>query len=429
MLIKKIPVLCLFLSLALWAAAGQNNPAPDGRYYESLARQAYQARDFAAFLANMKRAAELRPNHPRLMFNLAAAYALNGNQQEALGWLDRMTAMGLVFAPEKEKDFDSIRTSPHFELILKNIARNRQPVINGAPAFTLHEKGFIPEGLAYDPRTRAFFIGSVYKRKIVLVNPKGEAKDFATVADGLWSVMGMRVDAARRLLWVASAAHPQMSNYHAEENGTSGVFKFDLRTGKLLRKYILPNKPKGHWLGDLILAPNGDVFASDSLAPEIYMIDHRRDQIELFLGGPPFVNLQGMDFTPDRRHLFVADYSRGLFVIDLQTRQRTEVVPAYDVTLLGIDGLYSYRGQLLAVQNGINPPRLVRLFLNKDLTRAERLETVEANDPNFDEPTLGTLVGNTFYLIANSQWAAIDEKGNLAPDGKLKEPVVLRIRL
>lgn len=426
---NKILIACLFLICVLILGAAQDNPAPDGRYYESLARKAYQQKDFAAFLLNMKRAAELRPNHPRLMFNLAAAYALNGNSKDALGWLDRMTAMGLVFPADKEKDFDSIRTSPGFAEILKQIEHNRQPVINGAPALTLHEKGFIPEGIAYDPPTGDFFLGSVYKRKIVRLNAKGEAKDFATEADGLWSVMGMRVDATRRLLWVATAAHPQMANYRVEDNGTTGLLKFDLRTGKLLKKYLLANKPKPHWLGDVLVHPNGDVYATDSVSPEIYFIDHRRDEIELFLGGPPFDNLQGLDFTPDRKHLFVADYAKGLFLIDLETRDRKLITPSADVTLLGIDGIYFSQGQLLAVQNGINPQRLVRLFLNKELTQVERLETIEANDPNCDEPTLGVLVKNSFYLIGNSQWSAIDDKGNLAPAEKLKEPVVLKIRL
>jgi hypothetical protein len=67
------------------------------------------------------------------------------------------------------------------------------------------------------------------------------------------------------------------------------------------------------------------------------------------------------------------------------------------------------------VQNGVNPQRVVRLFLSKDLSRVERFETVAANQPAFDEPTLGVLVKDHFYFIANSQWGALDEQGRLAP--------------
>jgi hypothetical protein len=425
-------VIC-FLLLAGVLSTAQQDPAKDGRYYESLARKAYQQKDYQSYLANMKLAAQLRPNHPRLMFNLAAAYALTGNQPEALQWLNQMSAMGLVFPADKESDFDSIRSSAEFQTILKKVEHNRLPVINGGAAFTLHEKGFIPEGIAYDPVTQTFFLGSVYKRKIVSVDKQGRARDFATAQDGLWSVMGMKVDAPRRLLWVATAAHPQMSNYDPAENGRTGLFKFDLSSGKLLKKYLLPKDSqgdtKGHWFGDLVLNTRGDVFTTDSVTPAIYLVSRNKDELEMFLEDPAFVNLQGLDFSSDGKHLFVADYAKGLFVIDLVTRKVVSLELAPDITLLGIDGLYWYRGTLLAVQNGINPPRLVRLFLNSARNRVERLTTLAANDPIFDEPTLGVLVKNSFYLIAKSQWGAIDEKGRLAPAEKLKEPVVLKVRL
>ena len=61
--------------------------------------------------------------------------------------------------------------------------------------------------------------------------------------------------------------------------------------------------------------------------------------------------------------------------------------------------------------------------------RVEKLEVIEANNPVFDEPTLGVVVGEQFYFIANSQWGAIDEKGRLASAEKLRDPIVLRLKL
>ena len=59
----------------------------------------------------------------------------------------------------------------------------------------------------------------------------------------------------------------------------------------------------------------------------------------------------------------------------------------------------------------------------------KRLETLEANHPLFNEPTLGVLVKNQFYVIANSQWALIDDKGQITNPEKLKEPAVIKIPL
>lgn len=239
----------------------------------------------------------------------------------------------------------------------------------------------------------------------------------------------MKVDRARRTLWVCTAAHPQMANYREEDNGRSGVFKYDLRSGRLLKTYLLPNKPKPHWLGDLVLNSAGDVFATDSISPAIYRIPRGSDELELFIEGEPFVSPQGLDLTADEKHLLMADYSKGIYRIDLQTRKIINVAPAPTSTLLGIDGLYRYGDSLLAVQNGVNPQRVVRLFLNKGFDQVLRFEIVEANNPLFDEPTLGVLVGNMFYYVANSQWGAIDEKGRLAPVEKLREPLILKLKL
>ncbi|HEY0406022.1 MAG TPA: hypothetical protein VGC89_09865 [Pyrinomonadaceae bacterium] len=377
----------------------------------------------------MKAAAQMRPNHPRLMYNLAIGYALTGQPDEALLWLGRVAAMGLVYAADKDEDFDTIKARSEFKTILKRFEQNKAPLVNSAPAFKVREKGLIPESVAYDPRTETFYLSSVYKRKILSLNRKGEVTEFAGERDGLWSVMGMKVDSARRLLWVCTAAHPQMSNYREEENGDTALFKYDLRTGRLISKHMLLHDPKHHWFGDLVINSRGDVFATDSLSPAIYVVRSGKDELELFLEGEPFSSLQGLDFTPDEQRLFVADYAKGIFVVELATKRCALLAPAPNSTLLGIDGLYRYKGSLIGVQNGVNPQRLLRLFLSKDFSRVESFETIEANNPLFDEPTLGVLVKDVFYFIANSQWGMIDKRGQLAPADKLKEPLILKIRL
>jgi hypothetical protein len=417
------------LSVCLAALAQDAQPRRGERYYEALAVKAYRSKDYAGFLENMKQAAALRPDHPRIVYNLSAAYALNGRKEEALEWLGRLARMGLAYAAEKDDDFASIRDSREFANVLALFSKNRSPIGDASQAFTVHEKGLVPESVAYDTSAKDFYVSSVYRRKILRINSKGVVEEFATEREGLWSVMGMKVDAARRELWVCTAAQPQMSNYVASERGRSGVFKFDLRTGKLAGKYLLPDDSKQHWLGDLALNSRGDVYATDSLSPALYVLRRGADRFETVLEGEPFVSPQGLDFSADEKRLFVADYAKGVFVVDLETKRLAPLAPAPGSTMLGIDGLYFHRGRLVAVQNGVNPNRVVRFFLSKDLSRVERSETVAANHPAFDEPTLGVIVKDEFYFVANSQWGTIDEQGRLAPPEKLKEPVVMKLRL
>jgi sugar lactone lactonase YvrE len=417
----------LLLTFFAFATFGQDTPVKDGRYFEAQGRKAYDAKDYVAFLENMKKAAELRPNHPRIMYNLAIAYALNKQSDEALKWLRAVADMGLVVPAEKDRDLESLREREEFKLVLQKIESNKAPKIRSLEAFTVHQKGLVPESVAYDESTKSFYLSSVYKRKILKIDNRGVVTDFAGEASGLWSVMGMKIDAARRLLWVCSTAHPQMENYRKEDNGSSALMKFDLRTGQLLAKYSPADKRKPHWLGDLAINAKGDVFTSDSVTPAVYVLRQGTDELKMFVEGEPFISPQGLDFTADQSKLFVADYSKGIFLVDLKSKQVTNIVA--DFTLLGIDGLYSYRNQLICVQNGVTPQRIVLYSLNKSLTRIDSFEVIEANNPFFDEPTLGVLVKNVFYFVANSQWASIDQNGKLAADDKLKEPLVLKLRL
>jgi sugar lactone lactonase YvrE len=263
----------------------------------------------------------------------------------------------------------------------------------------------------------------------VAINNAGEAKDFSSPADGLWSVMGMRVDAARRLLWVCTASHAQMMNFNEREKGVSGIFKYDLRTKKLIKKYLVTPGGKDHWLGDLVLNSRGDVFASDSINPAIYVLDQKKDTLELFLANEAFVNPQGLAFSADGKHLFMADYLKGVFVIDLKTMKPSLLTPAADSTMLGLDGLYFYQGRLIGIQNGVTPNRLVRLTLNKDQSAITKFDVLEANNPAFDEPTLAVIAEGILYYNANSQWGMIDEKGRLAAEEKLRDAVILKLKL
>lgn len=429
LLICAIAVLFQSEFAGLPLALAQGEQVRDYRYFVEQATKTYREKNYSAYLENVKMALELRPNHPRLMYNLAGAHALLGNKAEALLWLGRVAGMGMIYRAAQNTDFDSIKESAEFKAILKRFEENKLPVNHSSTAFTIRENGLITEGIAYDPQSETFYISSVRKRKILSVGKDGAARDFATMSDGLWSVLGMKVDAKRRRLWVTSAATRQMENYSEEEDGRAAILKFDLATGKLLKKYELPNRPDKHLLGDLVINSAGDVFATDSLTPALYRIDHRRDEMEVFIKGEPFVSMQGLDFSPDERTLFVADYSRGIFVIDLRTKKHFNLAPAPGSTQLGIDGLYFYKQTLIGTQNGTNPQRIVRLRLSKDYRSVERLEILEANNPLFDEPTHGVRVKDTFYYIANSQWESVNNKGELAPAEKLREPVILKVKL
>ncbi len=418
-------------TLLLPAALIAQTTGPDGwaSHYEQAVK-ACQARDYPVCQRHLEQAQQLEPGYPKLMYGLASVYALNGRPAAAVSWLERLVAMGLAFDPDRDPDFSSLLGSEGFSRALRGFALNREPIGGSQPAFSLPERDVLAEGLAYDSVTGTFYVGSVHRRKIVAVGVGGEVRDFVGESSGgLWSVMGLRVDPRRRVLWAASTASPQMLGYRPEDEGRAGVFKFDLTSGALLATYLLPGTPERHWLGDLTVSTAGEVFVTDSRAPVIYRIRPGGGQLQELVRDQRFSSLQGAVLSPDERRLVVADYRFGLYAIDLARSTVVRLAAPHDVTLRGVDGLYRHGQRLIAVQNGVGPQRVIRFAVDPGLTRVTGAAVLEANNPVFAEPTLGVVVGDELYYIANSQWERFGDDGSVAPIEQLAQPMVLKLKL
>jgi len=187
----------------------------------------------------------------------------------------------------------------------------------------------------------------------------------------------------------------------------------------------LSTKILPHNFNDLTLDRNGDVFFSDAASGEIDVVRAGSAQPEPFIAKGTFVSPQGLVLDRATNSLYVADYARGLARVDLEKRQVTFFEPD-GATLVGIDGLVQAGRQLLlAVQNGIAPARVVAFQLSPDGLRIEARRVLERAHPEHAEPTLGVLIGDSFYYVANAQWDAFATGApHLSPR---KPPTVLKM--
>ncbi len=296
-------------------------------------------------------------------------------------------------------------------------------------AFQLSETGLITEGIAHDPKTGMFYISSVHERKIIRYSEKTGPAAFSQPGDSLWGVFGMKVDPKRRLLWACSSALPQTKGITATTNGRSALVVYDLTTRRLKRRWLMPDDGKAHLLGDLTLALDGAVYATDSRTPWIYRLEAGASVITPFLTDTLFRSLQGLALSDDQKTLFVADYRRGLLAVDLATRQVSCLSCTQSADLSGIDGLYYDQNSLIAIQNRRKPYRVSRIRLAKQALAIEQVDTLDVGHPLASEPTLGVIVGCQFYYIANSQWDAFDESGRPVPNFPAQKPTVLVLPL
>lgn len=240
----------------------------------------------------------------------------------------------------------------------------------------------------------------------------------------------MAVDSARGTLWVATTALPRMEGYAAADSGRVGVYGFDLETGRLARKaWMARDSSAAHTFGDVAIAPNGDVYVSDSQAPWILEMRAGSDSLVPVLTHPLFRSLQGMAITPDGATMYVADYSHGLLRVSLASKTVSVLAAPPGVTLLGVDGLYWHRGALIGVQNGVMPARVVRFCLDPSGRSVRRLEVLDRNPAVADEPTLGAIEGDSFVYIATSEWEKYDDAGKRIAGTKLRSAVAVSVAL
>ncbi len=388
----------------------------------------YNQKDYNGFLNQIEKAIDILPNDKGLFYELARGYALTGQTAKALECLNHLVDLGLLYEIETDKDFETLRSGKWSLPLLEKLREKKKPIITSTPAFTVKEKDLIPEGIAHDPVKNVFYLSSLNKYKIIETDPNGNAADFAVSRqDGLVPTVGMRVDPERRILWVCSNFGYPRDTLEKELFGTSGVFKYDLKTRKLIKKYMLPQK-ENHFLNDVALAPDGTVYFSDSHVPAIYRIDPKTDKIELFAQLSKYIYPNGITYSPDTRKLFVA-CADGVAVADTPTGKVSNLQHPGNCFIDGCDGLYYYKNSLIGVQNGVMPTRIIRMKLDEKQEKVEDFTILECNNPDFAVPTTGVVVGDCFYLLASSQLDQFDGKGKLAPLDQLKETNIVKITL
>jgi sugar lactone lactonase YvrE len=298
------------------------------------------------------------------------------------------------------------------------------PLNNSLIAFSIPQKDMLAENVAFDPRDSSFYVGSTRHGKVVKRTKDGRVSDFIpTGRDGMWMVVGMKVDPARNALWVNSSAQGNYIRLRSEEQGQAALFRYDM-SGRLVKKYT-PRETGNHFFNDLVILPDGTVFITDMIAGSIYRIG-AADSLEVFVPPGTLPNPNGITASADSRQLFVASNS-GISVVDVASR-RVEVLQASEgVDPLAIDGIYWFDGALIGIQGG-RRNRVQRFAIDLPTRRIVSAEVLEANHPMFMNPTTGVVVGSDLYYIANSQFSSF-RQGELFPMSRLFETVVLRVPL
>jgi hypothetical protein len=383
-------------SLLIFLASGHASAADDSQ---------------VAARASLERVQSLRKQRPDdglLVFYEAIARIALGERDAAFTLLGTLKNRKLGLIPLRDSGFESVWADPEFQKLREQLAADELQTPNAPVAFRLTDPKLIPEGIAYDAKRDRFYIGSIAQKKIVVTDRKGDTRDFSKPEDKLDSVLGLIVDPAREQLYAVS------TNGFLDEAKTqrrNAVVRYDLKTGSLTDRF---DAAEAMQLNDIAIAPNGTVYATDSMSSTLFRKKPDEKTLTLLGSKGTVAGANGITLGVDG-NLYVA-ISTGIAKIDTSTGTPMRLPQPDTVVTGGCDGLYWYEGDLIGIQNVANPGRVVRIKLADKGTSVAGLIVLQSHHhPDFAEPTTGTIAHGALNAIANSY------VGHFQPDGTLKD--------
>ena len=422
--------LSILLLIIIYSFVGKNTARGQSGELQKLYTQAIEAQrngDNKRFYDLIMQAHKIHPYHQGILYQAGIAAALNNKNTEAIKYLKEAVLIRSDFVLEIP-ELNSLKGNKDFEN-LKALQRElSKQIIGSDTAFLVKDKTLHVESVTTGEEDDIFYIGSIHKRKIVKVNRDKSLSDFTKPKqDGLCAVFDLKTDQSKKYLWVSSSPVPEMEGY--QDDLPSGVFQYDIKSHKLVKKF-LPENPKLELvLGSIAINKKGEVFASDSKGNLIFKVNESTGKLEQFFSSEEFWNVQGITFSDDNKYMFIADYIKGIFRLNLTNFDLLLLPKNFDLSLKSVDGLAFFNNSLIAIQNGLKPMRVTRYALNKNMDTLESYSILDQGHPAFNEPTLGTLDKNTFYYVANSLWSGYDDNHGLKPDAQLQEVVILKTNL
>jgi hypothetical protein len=254
------------------------------------------------------------------------------------------------------------------------------------------QEAVFPEGISLRPGSQTFYVsstanGAIYRGTL----PKRPLKVFlAPGANGRSGANGVR--ASRHNLIVAG--------------GTTGyLFVYDLPSGRFTRRF---STGSGGLMNDVAIAPNGDVYGTDSGRGLIFRIPAKAlskhtsttKRLEPFVrvADTPIGSYANGIVPAGDRYLLVVGLASGVLGrIDLQTKRVREVS---GVSFPAGDGLARSGRTLYAVNSG---SRITQVKLSRDWLHGTVVRQITS--PTFHLPTTMQILDKRL-MVVNSQFDA-----------------------
>lgn len=376
---------------------------------------AQAAGDDAAARASLERVVALRAQRPLdglLAYYQALAHVALGEREAALRELRSLLGRRLGLIPPRGVGFDALWDDAEFQALRTQLAAEEPRTPDAPVSFRLADPKLIPEGIAFDPKRRRYFVGSVAQKKIVVTDGHGRVRDFSAPGDRLDAVLGLAVDARRDVLYAIST---NGIDDGARTDRRNALVRYDLKQGRLAARHEAPGAAQ---LNDVAIAADGTLYVTDSGAGSVFRLKPGETVLTPFGKPGSARGANGIAVAPDGT-LYVT-LSTGIARIEPSDGALQRLDQPDDVVTGGIDGLYWHDGALVGIQNTTSPGRVIRIELGPGGRRITGLRVLQSHHhAAFDEPTTGAIANGRLHVLANTY------VGRLQPDGTLQAAALL----
>lgn len=238
--------------------------------------------------------------------------------------------------------------------------------------YVLSSDDSVPEGVAFDPVERNFYATSLVGGSIVRIDPLGRETVFRA-ADNRASLLGVKIDADRRRLWVCAQQVDGIDNR---------VWVFSLASGQLDMEFLLGALATDGSCNDLALDSNGVAYVTDSTNPYLYRLDPATGTGGILTTNPLLdditglgLGLNGIAIAPDESALIVGKFvPASLLRVSLGDTDDIQVITLAGDTLPSPDGLAVLDGDLYTVSDStVSRVRLSPDFRSGDVVTAPQI--------------------------------------------------------
>jgi hypothetical protein len=397
-----------FLVVTSIAQAQTVDPASDLGQFRTLrgdGMTALDKGDTTTAMDDFAKAQAILPDSPSIPLLRAQVFLKVKRKAEAKAALMDYLRRGNILDLTKNTEFNAIWDGDlENQLQLNQTSTGTMEGLAGLNGFN------IVESMAYAPDQSQLYLTSIHDGKVIALSPQG-ASDVINFRPGVAAYgLGLRDGT----LYAATVHSRLTAGYDPAKPIASKIVTFSAADGKVLEAITDPAKPDREF-GHLLLGRD-DLYVTDTAHGEVLRLTGYGTTLETLIPEGYMDNPQGLAENADATVLMVTDFTSGLYRIDLTTGSMSRLLPPAEGNLLGITALARYGNDLIAVQNGFKPNRVLRLHMSADWSQVETVEVLLRSEKALSQPTQGVVSGDDFVFVANSQWDNLDDRGNAKTD-------------